>query len=166
VRLARALLLLSSATFAAIGIGYLAVPGAMLGIVGIDSTATTDFLLRTEGVVLVCAAIFTWAARDPRSAAARLVLAGLAIYYVLGSLVDLAAFVQGVLDPVSVPSAVVRIAVGILCAASVLRLSGAPDPEDGAEPGSRSSRPPMVRADDLARQSGGQWSRVGDPMVI
>ena len=45
----------------------------------------------------------------------------LAAYYVVGSLVDLAAFNDDILGPASVPSAGIRIAVGVLCAVAAWR---------------------------------------------
>jgi hypothetical protein len=117
--LARALLLFSVASFAVVGLAYLLVPGTMLSVVGIPSSATSDFLMRTEGVALLSGAVFIWAGRDVSSTAARLVLLGLALYFILGSAVDLAAFVQGIVGSAAVPSVVVRTAIGMLCLASV-----------------------------------------------
>jgi hypothetical protein len=127
VRLAPALVLLSAAAFAAIGVGYLVVPGAMLGVVGIPSSGTSDFLMRTEGVALLTGAAFLWAVRDGRPSQQRIVLAALAGYYVLGSLVDLTAFGQGVVGPASVPSGAIRIAIGVLCLLSASRLTARSD---------------------------------------
>jgi len=122
MRLAAALIRASSVIFGVVGLGYLLVPAAMLSIVGIDSVATTDFLMRTEGVALFTGAGFLWAARDGRPDQLRLVLAALAGYYVLGSIVDLQAFTKGIVGPASVPSAVVRIALGSVCALAVVRV--------------------------------------------
>ena len=105
------------------GLAYLLVPGLALAVVGVESATTTDFLLRTEGVALVCAALFIWAARDGSTRQVHLVLVGLAVYYILGSLVDLAAFAQGIVGVASVPSAAVRIALGGLCLIAAARLS-------------------------------------------
>ena len=44
-----------------------------------------------------------------------------AAYYVVGSLVDLAAFNNNIVGTASVPSAVIRIAVGVLCAVTAWR---------------------------------------------
>jgi hypothetical protein len=61
--------------------------------------------------------------RHGRPGQVRLVLLGLAFYYVVGSLVDVAAFAQGVVGLASLPSAVIRIALGIVCAwAAVARV--------------------------------------------
>jgi hypothetical protein len=48
-------------------------------------------------------------------------LASLAVYYVIGSLVDVSAFNDNIVGPASVPSAVVRIFVGGLCAVAAWR---------------------------------------------
>jgi hypothetical protein len=44
--------------FAATGLGYILVPALMLSVVGIESATTAQFLLRTEGVALLCTAGF------------------------------------------------------------------------------------------------------------
>jgi hypothetical protein len=121
VTLARFLILLSSALFAVTGFAYLIVPGAALTVVGIDSTAASEFLLRTEGVVLLTAAALLWAIRATR-AAARVGLLALAGYYLVGSLVDLLAFYQGTVQWPSVPSAALRIGLGLACAVTAARL--------------------------------------------
>lgn len=95
MKLARWLLLLSAVAFAVTAIGYLVVPRVMLSVVGIASSGTEDFLIRTEGVALLAGAVFPWAARLGRSRLIRVVLAGLGLDCVLGSLEDLAAFAQG-----------------------------------------------------------------------
>jgi len=94
----------------------------MLSVVGIQSAATSDFLIRTEGVALVCAAAFIWAALDGSVRQVRIVLAGLAVYYIVGSLVDIDAFAKSIVGPASVPSAAARIGVGTLCLFAAYRL--------------------------------------------
>ena len=47
----------------------------------------------------------------------------LGLYYILGSLVDMAAFTQGVVGVASVPSAGVRIVVGAICLLVAARLT-------------------------------------------
>ena len=111
----------SAVIFAVIGIGYLIAPSAMLSIVGITAAPTTDFLMRTEGVALLTGAGVLWAVRDGASDQRRIALAALAAYYIVGSLVDLAAFNDGIVGTASVPSAAIRIAVGVLCAAAAWR---------------------------------------------
>jgi hypothetical protein len=124
VKLAKGLLTLSSAVFGVTGLMYLVGPGVMLSVVGIRSGATNDFLLRTEGVVLLCAAGFLWAARVGSPSQLRLVLLTLSGFYLLGSLVDLAAFAQGVVGTASVPSAAVRIVIGSVCLLAAERVRG------------------------------------------
>jgi hypothetical protein len=123
VTLATGLLRFSAALFAVTGLSYLAVPGMLLAVVEIESTSTTDFLLRTVGVALLCAAGFVWATRDVGPRQMRLILVGLGVYYVLSSVVDIAAFAQGVVGTLSLPSAAARIVIGSLCFQSVARIS-------------------------------------------
>ena len=123
MRLPVALVVLSSVVFAATGLAYLVAPGLALSIVGVGSAATSDFLLRTEGVALLCGAGVLWAVRDARPSSMRVALLSLAVYYILGSLVDLASFAQDVVGMASVPSAAGRIVVGGVCV-----LAGLPPP--------------------------------------
>ena len=122
MRLARALLLISVAVFAVTGIAYLVAPGQMLSIVGIPSTPTSDFLLRKIGVALLCGAGFLWAIRAGRPEQLRVVLIALGAYYFLSSAVDLSAFVNDVVGLPSVPSAALRIAVGVVCLLAAARV--------------------------------------------
>ena len=122
VRLPSALMLVSTVAFAVTGLAYLVAPGLALSVVGVSSAATSDFLLRTEGVALLCGAGVLWAARDARPSGMRVALLSLAVYYILGSVVDLAAFAQGIVGVASVPSAVVRTALGVLCLFATARL--------------------------------------------
>jgi hypothetical protein len=46
------------------------------------------------------------------------------VYYILGSLVDLAAFAQGVVGMASVPSAAARIILGGVCLFAAARRAG------------------------------------------
>jgi putative effector of murein hydrolase len=115
MRFSRALISASAVIFAGIGLAYFIAPGPMLSIVGIPSNSTNDFLMRTEGVALGSAAIFLWAARGGSSATVTIALSGLATYYIVGSVVDLAAFTDGVVGAASVPSGVIRIGFGLLC---------------------------------------------------
>jgi hypothetical protein len=119
--LSTVLIRVSAVIFALIGLGYLGAPSAMLSIVGIGAAPSTDFLMRTEGVALLTAAGLLWAVGTGTSPQRRIALASLAAYYIVGSLVDLAAFNHGIVGIASVPSAVVRIAVGVLCAIAAWR---------------------------------------------
>jgi hypothetical protein len=111
-------LTLSSAVFALTGLAYLAVPGLALGMVGIEPSPTSEFLLRTEGVPLLFGAALLWAIRDGGHRLERIALLALAGYYVGGSAIDLVAYADGVVGPASIPSAVVRIVVGGICVAA------------------------------------------------
>jgi hypothetical protein len=122
VTLGRALVGGSMLVFAATGLGYLMMPGAMLSIVGIESTATAEFLIRTEGVALLAAAGFLTAALDARPARQAVVLACLAGYYVLSSIVDLMAYRDGIVGSLAVPSIAVRFVVGAACAWAAVSL--------------------------------------------
>jgi nitrogen fixation-related uncharacterized protein len=121
VTLSTALIRVSTILFAVIGLGYLVAPSAMLSIVGIDAEPTSDFLMRTEGVALLTGAGFLWAVRAGTCRQRQVVLLSLAGYYVVGSLVDLAAINDNIVGPASLPSAVIRIAVGVGCAAAAWR---------------------------------------------
>jgi hypothetical protein len=125
MKLARSLIFLSAVVFAVTAIGYLVVPGVMLAVVGVASTGTADFLIRTEGVALLAGAVFLWAARSGPPGLIGIVLVGLGVYYVLGSLVDLAAFAQGLVGTASVPSAALRILLGVLCFVAAGRVTAA-----------------------------------------
>ena len=116
------LLRISSLLFVGVGVAYLVVPSLALGIVGVSSVATNDFLLRTEGVALLCAGGIIWATQGLAARGLRIVLFSLAIYYLLGSAVDLIAFMQGIVGPLSVPSAAARILLGVGCLVEVFRV--------------------------------------------
>lgn len=120
----RFLILVGIAVFAVTGAAYLVVPAMVLPIVAIDPTATSTFLLRTEGVALLTIAGLLWAARDGPSRQSRLVLAAIAFYLVVGSVVDLAAFAESVVGPASLPSAAIRIVLGVLCMVVAVRQPG------------------------------------------
>jgi len=117
------LLLGGSAVVAAVtGLAYVVAPSAALSIVGVGADGTNEFLLRTEGIALLASGgyLAVLAARPaPLTWLALLVAAG---YYVLGSLVDLQAFANGIVGPASVPSAAVRIGVGAVCVVVAARL--------------------------------------------
>jgi hypothetical protein len=119
--LSTGLIRVSAVIFAVIGLGYLVAPTAMLSIVGITAAPTTDFLMRTEGVALLTGAGFLWAVRDGTRRQRQIAMLSLAAYYVVGSLVDLAAFNNNIVGVAAVPSAVVRIAFGLLCAVTAWR---------------------------------------------
>jgi hypothetical protein len=108
--------------FALTGLGYLIVPGTILGIVGIESAETSDFLIRTEGVALLTGGRLLIATRMGSPAVVQLALVALAGYLVLGSIVDLVAFGSGIVGPASVSSVAVRIGLGTVCVVALLRI--------------------------------------------
>jgi uncharacterized protein YjeT (DUF2065 family) len=110
-----ALLVLSAVAFVVTGLEYVIPPGAALSIVGIESTATSEFLLRTEGVALLAAAGLIWAVKDAGDRAIRIALVALGGYFIVSSLVDIVAFQDGVVEAASAPSAALRIMFGGLC---------------------------------------------------
>ena len=115
MNVARILILVSAAVFAVTGVAYLIAPATMLSIVGVAPSATSDFLLRTEGVALVCGAGLLLAVRDGGNAHLRIALIALALFYVLGSVVDLAAYRESIVTSPALPSAAVRIVFGAIC---------------------------------------------------
>ena len=119
--LSTGLIRVSAVLFAVIGLGYLVAPSTMLAIVGIDAEPTADFLMRTEGVALLTGAGFLWAVRAGTSGQRQVALVSLAAYYVFGALVDIAAFNDNIVGPAAVPSAAIRIAVGVVCAVAAWR---------------------------------------------
>jgi hypothetical protein len=121
VTLSTGLIRVSAVLFAVIGLGYLIAPSAMVSIVGINAAPTTDFLMRTEGVALLTGAGFLWAVWAGSRRQRQVVMVSLAAYYVVGSLVDLAAVNDNLVGPAAVPSAVIRIAVGLLCGVAAWR---------------------------------------------
>ena len=83
--------------------------------------ARTEFLIRTEGVpLLTCAGLLLVLAIRP---ARHLWLALLAVagYLVVSSIIDLFAFRDGIVGQASVPSAVIRIVLGVACIAAAAR---------------------------------------------
>ena len=95
-------------------IAELLFPSRMLAFVGITSNPQVDFLLRTTAVALIALLPSLWAARnDPISPASRSALFGIAVYMFLGSAVDFQAFIQGLVNSMSVLSIIFRVLLGI-----------------------------------------------------
>ncbi len=115
MRLTRTLLWLAAVALVAVGIAYVVVPGAALGIVAIEATPTTEFLLRTQGVALVAAGAFLLLIPSTRSWRTRSALLAVAGYLIAGSVVDVRAYLDGIVGSAALPSAVIRIAAGALC---------------------------------------------------
>ena len=119
--MARGLVLISVVAFAVSGALMVIVPGSMLGVVGVPADPNTEFLIRTEGIALLFGAVVLWAIRDARPPAMRIVLLGLAGYYILGATVDLAAYSEEIVGTASLPSAAIRIALGLACLVAIGR---------------------------------------------
>jgi hypothetical protein len=94
-------------------LGYLLVPAAMLGIVGMDSNPQVTFLVRTLAAALLALLPGAWAARRrDGTSGQRSVLIGLAGYMFASSLVDLYGFINQVVGVASVPSIALRVILG------------------------------------------------------
>ena len=115
MRLTKTLLWLAAVALVAAGIAYVTIPGAALGIVGIAASPTSEFLLRTQGVALVAAGALLALIPPARSWRTRFALLAVAGYLIVGSVVDVRAYLDGVVGAAAVPSAVIRIAAGALC---------------------------------------------------
>src|SRR6266571_9414173 len=93
-------------------LGYLLVPSAMLGIVGIDGNPQVTFLVRTLAALLALSP-GAWAARRrDGTSAQRGILIGLAGYLFASSLVDLYGFINQVVGIASLPSIALRVILG------------------------------------------------------
>src|SRR4030095_13331502 len=94
-------------------LGYLLVPSAMLGIVGMDSNPQVTFLVRTLATALLALSPAAWAARRrDGTSAQRSILIGLAGYMFASSLVDLYGFINQVVGIASLPSIALRVFLG------------------------------------------------------
>ena len=105
----------------AAAIGYLVSPAGMLSVVGIETTPTNEFLVRT-----LAAAFFAMipsalsARRRGASSSERTILAGLALYMFAGSAVDAHAYLNAIVGSAAVPSVVFRSLLGLVLAWLVL----------------------------------------------
>ena len=96
-------------------LGYLLVPSAMLGIVGMESDPQVTFLVRTLAAALLALSPGAWAARRrEHTSAQRSVLVGLAGYLFASSLVDLYGFVNQLVGVAAVPSIILRVLLGVV----------------------------------------------------
>jgi hypothetical protein len=94
-------------------LGYLLVPSAMLGIVGMDRNPQVTFLVRALAAALLALSPGAWAARRrDGTSGQRNVLIGLAGYLFASSLVDLYGFLNQIVGVAAVPSIVVRVILG------------------------------------------------------
>jgi hypothetical protein len=108
-RLSRVLWLLL-VVFGATALAYFVVPAASLRVVGIASDPTERFLLRTLAAALLAFVPPLWLAAARPSTSLRYGLVwGVVTYLVASSLVDLAAYMGGIVSGLSIPSAAVRI---------------------------------------------------------
>lgn len=71
---------------------------------------------------MLAAAGFLAAALDARSARQAVVLACLAAYFVVSSIIDLMAYSDGIVGPLAVPSIAVHLVVGAACAWAAVSL--------------------------------------------
>jgi hypothetical protein len=95
-------------------LAYIVAPAASLRVVGIASDPTERFLLQTLAAALLAFVVPLWlaAARPSTSLRSGLVW-GVITYLVASSLVDLAAYMGGIVSGLSVPSALGRIALAV-----------------------------------------------------
>jgi len=132
VRLTKTLLWLAAIAFVAIGLAFAIVPGVPLGVLAIAASPATEFLLRSEGVALVATGLLLVLVPPARSWRTRFALLAVAAYLIVGSVVDLRAYLDGVVGTAVLPSAAIRIAAGALCVlAAIARARPATTTADG-----------------------------------
>lgn len=112
--LSKIIIIITAGLIAVSAITELLFPSRMLAFVGIISNPQMDFLLRTTAVALIALLPSLWAARnDTNSPASKSSLFGIVVYMFLSSAVDFQAFVQGIVNSMSVPSIIFRVLLGI-----------------------------------------------------
>lgn len=95
--------------------GYFLAPGQMLVVVGVNSTTVSEFLVRTLAAAFAGIVPIAFSVRKRTGAAhEKAILAGLAIYMIAGSAVDLHAFLSGMVRTPAVPSVGVRTLLGLV----------------------------------------------------
>jgi hypothetical protein len=100
--------------FGVSALAYFVAPAASLRVVGIASDPTERFLLRTLAAALLAFVVPLWLAATRPSTSLRYGLVwGVFTYLMASSLVDLAAFMGGIVSGLSIPSAVVRIMLAV-----------------------------------------------------
>jgi hypothetical protein len=100
--------------FGATALAYFVVPAASLRVVGIASDPTERFLLRTLAAALLAFVVPLWLAAARPSTSLRYGLVwGVVTYLMASSLVDLAAYIGGIVSGLSIPSVVVRIVLAV-----------------------------------------------------
>jgi hypothetical protein len=101
--------------FGVSALAYFVAPATSLHVVGIASDPTERFLLRTLAAALLALVVPPWlAAAQPSTSLRHGLVWGVVTYLVASSLVDLAAYMGGMVSGLSVPSAAVRIALAVL----------------------------------------------------
>ncbi len=94
-------------------IGYFVFPDKMLSVVGITSNAQMDFLVRTLAAALAALIPGAWAVRHKiASPMYKPILAGIACYMFLSSVVDLYAYSSNIVNTASIPSIIFRVLLG------------------------------------------------------
>jgi hypothetical protein len=107
-------IIITAGLIAVSAIAELLFPSRMLAFVGITSNPQMDFLLRTTAVALIAFLPSLWAARNSTHMPTfRSALFGIAVYMFLSSTVDFQAFIQGIVNSMSVPSIIFRVLLGI-----------------------------------------------------
>ena len=100
--------------FGVSALAYVVAPSASLRVVGIASDPTERFLLRTLAAALLAFVVPLWlAATRPSTSLRHGLVWGAITYLVASSLVDLAAYMGGIVSGLSLPSAAVRIALAV-----------------------------------------------------
>ena len=111
----KVIIIITTGLIAVSAIAEFLFPSRMLAFVGIASNPQMDFLLRTTAVALIALLSSVWAARnDTNSPASRSALVGIAVYMFLSGAVDFHAFIQGIVNSMSVPSIIFRVLLGII----------------------------------------------------
>jgi hypothetical protein len=100
--------------FGITALAYFVAPASSLRVVGIASDPTERFLLRTLAAALLAFVVPLWLAASRPTTSLRYGLVwGVITYLVASSLVDLAAYVGGIVSGLSIPSAALRIALAV-----------------------------------------------------
>ena len=108
------IIIITAGLIAISAIAELLFPSKLLAFVGIASNAQMNFLLRTTAVASIAFLPSLWTARNNANIrASRGALFGIAIYMFLSSAVDFQAFMQGIVNSMSVPSIIFRVLLGI-----------------------------------------------------
>lgn len=103
-------------------LGYLVVPSSMLSVVGIEGTPTSEFLVRTLAAAFLAMLPSAWSVRRRGvSSSEQAVLAGLSLYMLASSAVDLHAYYGELVGIAAVPSIVLRSVLGAILGWLTLR---------------------------------------------